>query len=166
MKCLQCGASAIWRKAIGRALIALFVALCLGTPLFAQQTENEQAVWKLETSYWEIVKALDMDRYKDLWHPNFIGWPSTNSQPVHKDHITDWITAHTQKGEKLQWFALQPGAVQSTDNVVVTDFWVTAFWADASGRGEPSTSRITHTWIKTGSGWRIIGGMSTLVPSS
>ena len=46
---------------------------------------------------------------------------------------------------------------------VVTHYWVTAFWADKAGKGEPpETTRITHTWIKTttGGGWQILGGMS------
>jgi len=140
--------------------------MCAAIPARAQQTDNEKAVWKLESSYWEYVKALDLDRYKELWHPNFVGWPSTNGQPARKDQITGWIAAHTEKGERMQWFSLQPAASQATENIVVTHYWLTAFWQDKAGRGEPSTSRITHTWIKTAGGWQIVGGMSAPVPAN
>jgi ketosteroid isomerase-like protein len=144
----------------------LFVAVCSAVPVFAQQTGDEKAVWKLETAYWEDVKALDLHSYKDLWYPEFVGWPYANSQPARKDHITDWIAAHTDKGARLQWFELKPADSQTTENIVVTYYWVTATWTDKAGRGEPSTMRVTHTWIKTEKGWKILGGMSAPVPAS
>jgi ketosteroid isomerase-like protein len=149
--------------------ILSFLLLALtfsASPAHAQQTENEKAVWKLEHNYWEFVQAHDLDSYKNLWHENFVGWPSVSSAPAHKDHITDWISNHTVKGDKMQWFSLQPAASQATENLVVTHYWITSQWTDKSGHGEPSTSRITHTWIKTPTGWQIIGGMSSPVPAN
>ena len=37
---------------------------------FAQQSADEEAVWKLEHSYWEYVKAQDVSSYRALWHQN------------------------------------------------------------------------------------------------
>lgn len=144
-----------------RIFLILFACVAYAAlPAFAQQSANEQAVWKLETSYWEYVKALDLEKYRDLWHSNFVGWPASSSQPARKDHITDWITAFTEKGQKLQWYSLQPAASQATENIVIVHYWLTAFWADKDGRGEPTTMRLTHTWIQTAEGWQILGGMS------
>lgn len=150
------------RKALNikAALILALAMACTPIPAFAQQTDNEKAVWKLESSYWEYVKAVDLDHYRDLWSPSFVGWPYSSAQPARKDHITDWITDQTEKGFTMRWFTLQPAASQATENIVVTHYWVTAFWGDKAGHGGPSTSRITHTWIKTPTGWQIIGGMS------
>jgi ketosteroid isomerase-like protein len=145
-------------------ILAVAVAFAT-TPASGQQTPNEQAVWKLESNYWEYVQALDLDRYRDLWHANFVGWPSVSSQPARKDHITDWIDLRTAKGARMKWFSLQPAASQATENVVVTHYWLTSLWADKAGHGEPSTMRVTHTWIKTAEGWKIIGGMSAPVPT-
>jgi hypothetical protein len=79
-----------FKKATIQSLLLLLLALTFAAiPARAQQTENEKAVWKLENSYWEYVKALDLVSYKSLWHENFIGWPSMSSEPAHKDHITD-----------------------------------------------------------------------------
>jgi ketosteroid isomerase-like protein len=145
-------------------LIISALTLCAATQSIAQQTENEKAVWKLENAYWEYVKALDMDRYKAVWHENFVGWPYSSSQPARKDHITDWIKAHTDKGATLAWFELKPAESQATENLVVTHYWLTSLWADKAGHGEPFTTRVTHTWIKTTNGWQIVGGMSAVVP--
>ena len=126
----------------------------------AQQSAGEEAVWKLERSYWEDVKALDFTSYRDLWHPNFVGWPYVSPEPVRKDHITDWITANTSKGLHLASYSIKRGDSQTTDNLIVVHYWVTSVWADKDGRGEANTLRITHTWIKIGSTWQIISGMS------
>ena len=146
--------------------VLLFGTLGAATQARAQQSENEKAVWKLETTYWEDVKTLNLDHYKTLWHENVIGWPYVNSQPARIDHIADWITRYTDKGLQLQWFSINQAASQSTGDLVVTHFWVTARWVDKDGHGEPSTSRITHTWIKTDKGWQIIGGMSSPIPAN
>jgi hypothetical protein len=150
-------------------LLLLIFTLSSALPVYAQQaqqSENEKAVWKLENSYWEYVKTHDLDSYKNLWHENFVGWPSVLSQPVRKDHITDWISAHTVRGSKLAWFSLEPAASQATENLVVTHYWVTTRWVDRSGQGEPSAMRVTHTWIKTPTGWQIISGMSAPIPAN
>ena len=149
-----------------RIVILSFVAFCAAMPALSQQSDNEKAVWKLESSYWDDVKALDLDSYRALWHENFVGWPYSSSQPARKDHITDWIKAHTDKGETVAWFELKPADSRATENLVVTEYWLTAIWADKAGHGEPFTERVTHTWIKTEKGWKILGGMSAPVPAS
>jgi ketosteroid isomerase-like protein len=152
-------------KAYRVGIVLILLAFCATVSSVAQQTENEKAVWKLENNYWEYVKALDMDNYKALWHENFVGWPYSSSQPARKDHITDWIKAHTDKGATLAWFELKPADSRATENFVVTEYWLTSLWADKAGHGEPLTTRVTHTWIKTANGWQIIGGMSAVVPA-
>jgi ketosteroid isomerase-like protein len=159
-------AAAHWPMKIVTVFFTLLVAICAATPARAQQPDNEQAVWKMETTYWEDVKALDLDSYRNLWHENFVGWPYSSSQPARKDHITDWIKAYTGKGETLAWFELKPADSQATENLVVTDYWLTARWADKAGNGEPATTRVTHTWIRTDKGWKIISGMSAAVPAN
>jgi hypothetical protein len=73
--------------------------LLLATVAFARDTTTDQAeIWKLEKAYWEYVKSNDLDKYRALWHEDFVGWPSVSSAPARNDHITDWITANTSKG--------------------------------------------------------------------
>lgn len=164
-------ASIARRNPLCRWLLAALVGLCAGPASFAAErpeslSPNEQAAWNLEADYWKYVKAVDLEAYRSLWHKDFVGWPYSAAQPVRKDHITDWISAYADKGVRLQWYSIQPAASQATENVVVTHYWVTTFWADKAGRGEPpQTSRITHAWIKTRDGWQIIGGMSA-IPTS
>jgi ketosteroid isomerase-like protein len=122
------------------------------------QSPQEDAVWKQEEAYWEYVKNFDLERYRDLWHPDFVGWPQSCAHPARKAIVTDWIVAH--KGETLT-YELQPAASQVFgDNLVVTHYWVTAAWDANSLKIPPQKMRITHTWMRSKDGWQIIAGMS------
>jgi len=145
--------------------IVIIVAFC-AIQCLGQQSTAEEAVWKLEHSYWEFVKAQDLSSYRELWHPNFVGWPSVSPQPVRRDHITDWITSNTAKGLHLVLYSLKPADSQTTGQLVVVHYWVTSAWQDKNGSGEPRTLRVTHTWIKTDKGWQIISGMSSPEPAT
>ena len=87
--------------------------LVLATAVFAQSNAGDEAqVWNLEKAYWEYAKANDLEKYRGLWHEDFVGWPTSSSTPMRKDHITDWITRNTSKGVKMQSYAIEQLAIQ------------------------------------------------------
>jgi ketosteroid isomerase-like protein len=143
--------------------IALLVGLT--ATAFTQDSANhEQDIWNLEKTYWEYVKANDLEKYRALWHENFVGWPFVSSAPVQKDHITDWITANTSQGINLKSYSIEQLAIQVTGDVALNYYRIKATWANREG-AEVRTDvlRITHTWLRTHSTWQIIGGMSSPV---
>jgi ketosteroid isomerase-like protein len=144
-----------------RNLLILVIVLCAAVAFGQQQWLGEQAVWKLEHNYWEYVRANDLQRYRSLWHPDFVGWPYSSSVPVRKANITDWIAGFKDKGLQLQSYTLKPAASQRTKDVVIVHYWLTQTWTDKNGQGEPRSARITHTWIRNGDAWQIVGGMSS-----
>jgi hypothetical protein len=95
-----------------------------------------------------------------------LGWPSVSAAPVHKDHITDWITSQTSKGLAFKTGEFKPAAIQVTEDVAVASYWITFKWLDKDGNGTANTIRITHAWLRTGNDWRIIGGMSMPEPDT
>jgi ketosteroid isomerase-like protein len=141
--------------------------LMLATAAFAQDSTKEEAqVWDLEKAYWEYVKANDVDKYRVLWHEDFVGWPLVSSAPVRKDHITDWITSNTSKGVKLQSYSIKQLAIHVTGDVAIDHYRIKAAWANNEGAEVRTDAlRITHTWIRTHDTWQILGGMSAPVNS-
>jgi len=122
---------------------------------------NADKVWALEESYWRYVQANDLPSYRSLWHPDFLGWPSMNPEPLGKAHITDWIAARSNRHESLQSYALEKLSIRTTGNLVTTTYRVRATWVDQNGSADTSVSRIIHTWVRNASGsWQIISGMS------
>jgi hypothetical protein len=114
----------------------------------------------MEHSYWEYVKALDVASYRSLWHSDFVGWPFLSPAPLRKDHITDWLDSYSAKGLRLKSYSLRPGASHATGDIVVTYYWLTATWGEKDKSDRLETTRITHTWLRTPTGWQILGGMS------
>jgi ketosteroid isomerase-like protein len=146
-------------------LKAIPFAVVLATAGFAQSVANDAAqVWSLEKAYWEYVKSNELEKYRALWHEDFLGWPFVSSAPVRKDHITDWITANTSKGVKLQSYSTEQLAIQITGEIAINCYRIKATWASGEGTEvRTDTLRITHTWIRTHGTWQIIGGMSSPV---
>ena len=140
-------------------LAALLVVSLQGTTQ-TEASENEQTLWKLEHTYWNYVQENDLPAYLGLWQKDFLGWPSVNAAPVHKDHITDWITAQTSRGLAFKIVEFKPAAIQVNDDVAVTCYWITYKCLDKNGNGAAHTLRITHTLLRDGKDWHIIGGMS------
>ena len=143
--------------------ITLFLALT-ATAFGQNSAKDEAQVWELEKAYWQYVKANDLEKYRALWHENFVGWPFVSSAPVRKDHITDWITSNTSKGITLHSYSIEQLAIQVTGDIAMDYYRIKATWANGTG-AEVRTDRfrITHTWTRTHGTWEIIGGMSSPV---
>ena len=62
------------------------------------------------------MKANDLQKYRALAQglPRFA---IVSSAPTRKDHITDWITAKTSKGLKLQSYSIEPLAIRVTGDI-------------------------------------------------
>ena len=142
------------------------VALASEATPSSQQSNDEETLWTLERAYWRYVENNDLGAYSDLWHKDFLGWPSVSAAPVHKDHITDWIASQTSKGLAFKAGEFKPAAIHVTGDVAMACYWITFKWLDKAGAGAANTIRITHAWLKTGNDWRIIGGMSMPEPET
>lgn len=143
--------------------MALLISTC---SLFAQRSDSEQAVWKQEHTYWKDVQSGDMTGYLSLWNRHFVGWPDSSPKPAHKDQIANWIAAYKAKGLRLKSYELKPADSNATGNVVVTYYWIATDWTGKDGHEEKGRYRITHTWMRFGNRWQIIGGMSSPEPAA
>jgi ketosteroid isomerase-like protein len=128
-------------------LKAIPFLLALATAGFARDSANEETqVWNLEKAYWESVKTNDMEKYRALWHEDFLGWPFVSSAPIRKDHITDWITSNTSKGLKLQSYSIEQLAIHVTGDVAINHYRIKANWANNEGAEVRTDAlRITNT---------------------
>jgi hypothetical protein len=135
------------------------------TPVRLAPRTDETQVWDLEKAYWEYVKANDLQKYRDLWHERFLGWPYVSAAPVGKDRITDWITANTSQGLKLRSYSIDQLGIRVTSDIAINHYRIKAIWAKGDKAEVVRTDglRITHTWLRTHGTWQIIGGMSAPV---
>jgi Domain of unknown function (DUF4440) len=141
---------------------AFVLAVLLAAPLLAgQPAADEKEVWSLEDTYWRYVQTNDLEHYRTLWHRDFLGWPLSNPEPAHKGGITDWINAHTSKGETLKSYKLDPLAAQATGNHVTVAHRIHMTWLGRDGAEKASVTRVIHTWLQdAGHTRQIISGMA------
>ena len=139
----------------------------LGSPVSAAEGPSVSAVWSLEDNYWRFVKAGDVESYRTLWHEKFIGWPCDQDRPVGKASIGNWVQDIREKKVSFNAGLTREGA-QDFGNIVVVHYRVTMVSTYPDGRveGAGQESKITHTWMKVGSTWQIIGGMCGRLASS
>jgi ketosteroid isomerase-like protein len=141
--------------------VAVVVLLLLSTGCFAQASPAADQVWSQEQAYWNYVQAKNLDAYRSLWHPDFLGWPSVSPEPVRKPQITDWITSHTSKDETLKLNDLERLVIQVTGDYATTTYRVRGTWVSKDGKGQSFNVRVIHTWLRGADGkWEIISGMS------
>ena len=118
------------------------------------------AVWQLEEDYWRYVKAGDVESYVKLWHDDFIGWPCGQVHPKRKDSIGEWVRKVRDERISLQYELTREGHQRFGDVVVVHySFSRVDTFPDGRVEGRGKRSKITHTWMKSGDTWLIVGGM-------
>ncbi|HSM77862.1 MAG TPA: nuclear transport factor 2 family protein [Bryobacteraceae bacterium] len=147
-----------------KRIVCLTVLMLLLLPAFAAAQSDkaaEDAVWSREVTYWKVVQSNDLDTYRSLWRDDFLGWPYSSHDPARKAHITDWITRRTSKGERMKSYSLERLSVQVSGDMATTTYRERDTWVDRSGKEQPESDRILHTWHRDSDGtWRIFSGMS------
>jgi Domain of unknown function (DUF4440) len=160
---------------IRNALAVLFLGLAAGSVQAATdsitssppESASVSQVWGREADYWRFVKEGDVENYVSLWHDRFIGWPCGQDHPKRKVSIGDWVREVRDKHIQVDSTLTREGA-EDFGNVVVVHYRFTRVdtYPDEKVEGKGKESKITHTWMRVGDSWLIIGGMCGTLPDS
>jgi len=139
-----------------------------GHPATSQETpssmKDESAsvnqVWSREVEYVRYSEAGNLDAYKSLFHDKFIGWPCDQAHPKRKAGVGGWVRKVRDQHIKVASDLTREGA-EDFGNIVVVHYRIIEVdtYPDGHTEGEGEESKITHTWMRTGDTWQIIGGM-------
>ncbi len=129
----------------------------------AQMTESEQAVWRLEESYYRMAEANDLEGFRSLFHPDAVGWPAPDAVPHGSERVGWWIPLVHQNPAELWRYELDRQAIQEfgDGDVVVVHYLLRDYFVSAGTGGEIRSDlfRVSHTWMRDGDTWRIVSGM-------
>ena len=158
---------------IRNVLAFLFLGVAAGSvqsaadPITVSPPESDSwsQVWGREADYWQFVKEGDVENYVSLWHDRFIGWPCGQDHPKRKVSIGDWVREVRDKHIQVDSTLTREGA-EDFGNVVVVHYRFTRVdtYPDGKVEGKGKESKITHTWMRVGDSWLIIGGMCGTLP--
>jgi ketosteroid isomerase-like protein len=127
---------------------------------------TQRAVWEREETYWELVRAADVEGFLDLLDERFVGWPGGAEHPVafadFRPYVTDWFEAVS---EAEYGYALTPWAIVVAGDIAVSHYHAHSSYGDDDEK-ETRKSRITHTWQRADGEWRIISGMGCRQPGA
>lgn len=112
------------------------------------------AVWALEGRYWSAVAARDDAAYRSLFNEDFIGWPCSQDTPRSKA----WISVSTLKMGPDSPVLDQRAATGGGDLIVVY-YRATDQAPQPDGSLKRRVRAFTHSWVRVGAGWQVIGGM-------
>ena len=151
-----------------KPIISISLLFFFVTPLFAQDEERsannkwdkvEEEIWSLEEDYISYFGKANHDAILSLYHSQFLGWPDSRNHPVGKISAAKFL--EKKYPEPVQsFFKINREGIRIVEGVVITHYLLNISWIDDDGVEQTRESRLTHTWIKEDSQWKILGGMS------
>jgi hypothetical protein len=143
----------------------ILISIVIGFVLFSnldalnrEQKNVEAAIWELEEHYWNCWIKEDMEGYMSLLHEDFMGWASSLETPGDKKAAREFVQNFWSQ-IKLFAFEMKPCAIKIVDDTALVHYFL--LWKDEDENQIGNSYRITHTWLKQGGTWQVIGGMSS-----
>jgi ketosteroid isomerase-like protein len=119
----------------------------------------EEQIWASEEAYFTNLYKGDYEATLALAHSQFLGWPSTLSKPIDKDESASFMKQLISKPTSCT-FKIEREGIRVLGEVALTQYIIRVNCSDTSAVSKTQSSRITHTWVKEGDSWRLLGGMS------
>ena len=133
-------------------------ALAAGEGARGNAVSGEE-IWAAEQAYVERLEAGDVEGLSEFWHGDFSGWPSHAAEPLGTE------AGKASMRELLAKVALvsariRPLETRSAGDAILVHYLLEADVEGADGARRAARYRITHTWVRDGGSWKILGGMS------
>jgi ketosteroid isomerase-like protein len=122
-------------------------------------TPTEGEIWALEEQYMAKLSANDLEGLSQLWHEDFIGWPSHSPEPVHRAAAEASLRNLFQSLDIVDC-EIRRRAMYCNADLAVAYYTVIFRARMEDGNLLPAAYRITHVWILAGGVWKLVGGMS------
>ena len=119
----------------------------------------EETIWALEEAYFANLYKADYAGVLSLTHSQFLGWPGRLPQPIDREESARFMKQLVPKPTSCT-FKIERAGIRVREAVALTQYIIHVNCKDPAGVMKTQSSRITHTWVKEGPGWKLLGGMS------
>lgn len=119
----------------------------------------KEEIWALEEAYFANLYKADYEALLAITHSQFLGWPGTMPQPVDKEGSARFMKQLIPKPTSCI-FKIEREGIRVLGEVVLTQYIIHVNCNDNASVAKTQSSRITHTWVKEGDRWKLLGGMS------
>ncbi|MFA6002069.1 MAG: nuclear transport factor 2 family protein [Thermoleophilia bacterium] len=122
--------------------------------------DNEkEEIWALEEAYFANLYKADYEAVLAIVHGQFLAWPDTAPEPIGREGSARFMKQLVPKPMSYT-FRIERGGIRVLGEVVLTQYTIHVDCADTGTVVKTRSSRITHTWVKEGDSWKLLGGMS------
>ena len=125
----------------------------------AGKDRTEEEIWAREEAYFSNLYKANYEGMLSHVHNQFLGWPSAALQPIDKEGSAHFMKQLAPKPTGCT-FTIERAGIRLMREVALTHYIIRVHCGDADGKAKADVSRITHTWVKEGSHWSLLGGMS------
>jgi hypothetical protein len=119
----------------------------------------EEEIWALEEAYFTNIYKANYAGVLAIVHSQFLGWPSAVPQPIDKEESARFMKQLVPKATSCT-LSIERAGIRLLGKTALSQYILHVNCGDAAGAGKIQSSRITHTWIKEGAHWKLLGGMS------
>ncbi|MCX5904157.1 MAG: nuclear transport factor 2 family protein [Proteobacteria bacterium] len=154
------------KKAVRLSTITLAFVLFLYSQAYSttatidkSRDKMKEEIWALEEAYFANLYKADYAAVLAMVHSQFLGWPSTAPQPIDKQGSARFMKQLISKPTACT-FKIERGGIRVLGEVALTQYTLYVNCSDPTGVTKTQSSRITHTWMKEGDRWKLLGGMS------
>ena len=119
----------------------------------------EEEIWALEEAYFTNLYKANYEGVLDLVHSQFLGWPGVVPQPITKEESAHFMKQLVPKPTSCT-IMIERAGIRVLGDVALTQYTIHVNCSDTAGVTKTQTSRISHTWVKEGARWKLLGGMS------
>lgn len=126
-----------------------------------QKDRTEAEIWKLENTYVSCFRDAAHDEIIPMWHDQFLGWPGSEPMPTDKNGVIGFLKKYASIPGGWS-FEIEPAGIQIHGDVAITHFIIHSSVNPNTESQYNISTRVTHTWIRESSQWKILGGMSAI----
>ena len=119
----------------------------------------EEEIWKLEEAYFTNLYRADYEGVLALVHPQFLGWLGNLPKPIGREQSAQFMKKLIPRPTPCT-IRIERSGLQQSGDAVLTQYTLHVICPEASGMARTQSSRITHTWVRQESQWKLLGGMS------
>lgn len=146
-------------------IISIFILLaCSQAACAAKDTDKggsvvEEEIWKLEEAYFSNLYRAGHEAVLALVHEQFFGWPDATAQPLDKQGSASFMKEAFSRPSSCS-ITIERKGIRIVENAALTQYIIHTSCGNANEAAKKQSSRITHTWVKEGPVWKLLGGMS------
>ena len=119
----------------------------------------KEKIWASEEAYFSNLYKANYEKVIDLVHEQFLGWPGGLPQPIGREESARFMKQLIPRPTSCM-IRIERAGIRVLGAVALTQYTLYVKCSDTAGVSKTQSSRITHTWVKEGGQWKLLGGMS------